>query len=119
MKKIISTDKVENTLRMAQYASICLSEKGYGNEIVKTDKGHDVESEIGIAQFIRKDTIQDVINDLKIQLTMKFIGGRVPSETDMIKVEQLRDEISTLEYEQRKVVTTFNWTQSTEKAKNF
>ena len=50
---ILSTDTVTNTLETAQFASICLSEKGYRNEIVETERGHDVRSEIGTARFLR------------------------------------------------------------------
>jgi len=38
----LSTDKVADTLQVAQYASICTSEKGIPNEIRETRKGHDV-----------------------------------------------------------------------------
>ena len=50
---ITTTDIVENTLQAAQYASICFSEKGHANRIVKTEQGHDVICENCVARFVR------------------------------------------------------------------
>ena len=54
LQTIFSTDVVDDTYKTALYASICFSEKGYRNEVVETAEGHEVRSEIGIAQFHRK-----------------------------------------------------------------
>jgi len=39
---VLSTDKVADTLVMARYASVCVSEKGILNDVVETESGHDV-----------------------------------------------------------------------------
>lgn len=41
---------------------------------------------------------------LKTKLTLLFIAGRRPTTPEMIKVERLREEIATLEYELRRDV---------------
>jgi len=50
---VLSTDKVDNTLVMARYASVCTSEKGIANHIVETESGHDVVAEIGTFRFVK------------------------------------------------------------------
>lgn len=43
--QVLSTDRVPNAHEVALYASICCSEKGYANEVVKVDGGYEVRSE--------------------------------------------------------------------------
>lgn len=45
------------------------------------------------------------LEEAKIELTLKFIGGRRPTNKEMIEVEKLREEISELEYEQRQDIS--------------
>jgi len=50
---VLSIDKVDDTLVMARYASICTSEKGIVNHIVETKSGHDVVAEFGTFRFVK------------------------------------------------------------------
>ena len=45
------------------------------------------------------------LEEAKHELTMKFIGGRRPTNAEMVEVEKLRNEISELEYEQRRDIS--------------
>mgnify|MGYP003441855217 FL=1 len=45
------------------------------------------------------------LEEAKIELTLKFIGGRRPTNKEMIEIERLREEIAELEYEQRKDIS--------------
>ena len=45
------------------------------------------------------------LEEAKIELTLKFIAGRRPTNKEMIEVEKLREEISELEYEQRRDIS--------------
>lgn len=58
--KISSTDYVENPEKTAQYASICVSEKGWPNEIVEIENGFrlivDMENEKIACDFLQKQS---------------------------------------------------------------
>jgi len=45
------------------------------------------------------------LEELKTQLTLKFIAGRRPSDAEMVEVERLRDEIAELENAQRRDIS--------------
>lgn len=45
------------------------------------------------------------LEELKTQLTLKFIGGRRPPDAEMVEVERLRDEIAKLEKAQRRDIS--------------
>jgi hypothetical protein len=54
--------------------------------------------------LVRKRTMTR-LEEAKTELTLKFIAGRRPTNKEMIEVEKLREEISELEYEQRRDIS--------------
>jgi polyhydroxyalkanoate synthesis regulator phasin len=56
-------------------------------------------------QTTLKGETMSKLEELKTQLTLKFIAGRRPSDAEMVEVERLRDEIAELENAQRRDIS--------------
>ena len=56
----------------------------------------------GKRQQTTKGETMSKLEELKTQLTLKFIAGRRPSDAEMVEVERLRHEIAELENAQRR-----------------
>jgi len=56
-------------------------------------------------QQTTKGETMSKLEELKTQLTLKFIAGRRPSDAEMVEVERLRDEIAELENAQRRDIS--------------